>query len=78
MRRSGVSLITAMLATAADRVFAADTVVELHTEAAVLAADCDWLAAELRGDLRTWERLCRISRQAFVSGCFCLTIGGRL
>jgi hypothetical protein len=33
-----------------DRVLAADAVVEPHTEAAVLAADDDWLAAELRGD----------------------------
>ena len=33
------------------RALASDVVVEPHTEAAVLAADDDWLAAELRGDL---------------------------
>jgi hypothetical protein len=36
---------------AAYRAFALDAVVERHTEAAVSAADDDWLAAELRGDL---------------------------
>lgn len=39
----------------ADRVFASDAVVEPHTEAAVLAADDDWLAAELRGDLKALD-----------------------
>jgi hypothetical protein len=33
------------------RAFSLGAVVELQTEAAVLAADDDWLAAELRGDL---------------------------
>jgi hypothetical protein len=39
----------------ADRVFASDAVVEPRTEAAVLAADDDWLAAELRGDLKALD-----------------------
>jgi hypothetical protein len=38
-----------------DPVFASDAVVEPHTEAAVLAADDDWLAAELRGDLKALD-----------------------
>jgi hypothetical protein len=37
------------------RVFAADAVVEPRTEAAVLAADDDWLAAELRGDVKALD-----------------------
>jgi hypothetical protein len=37
------------------RAFASDAVVEPHTEAAVLAADDDWLAAELRGDLKALD-----------------------
>jgi hypothetical protein len=37
------------------RAFASDSVVEPHSEAAVLAADDDWLAAELRGDLKSLD-----------------------
>jgi Domain of unknown function (DUF4440) len=36
---------------AAHHAYATDPAVEPHTEAAVLAADDDWLAAELRGDV---------------------------
>lgn len=45
-----ISIAIIFSAWTTDRVFAADAVVEPHTEAAVLAADDDWLAAELRGD----------------------------
>jgi uncharacterized protein DUF4440 len=44
-------IVTAFSTVAACRVFALGAVVEPHTEAAVLAADDDWLAAKLRGDL---------------------------
>jgi hypothetical protein len=40
---------------AAYRASALDAVVEPHTEAAVRAADDDWLAAELRGDLKALD-----------------------
>jgi hypothetical protein len=43
--------ILAFVATGSHYILASDSVVEPHTEAAVLAADDDWLAAELRGDL---------------------------
>ena len=45
-----ISIAIIFSAWAADRIFAADAVIEPHTAAAVLAADDDWLAAELRGD----------------------------
>jgi hypothetical protein len=40
---------------AANRALTVDAVVEPRTEAAVLAADDDWLAAEPRGDLNTFD-----------------------
>jgi hypothetical protein len=52
MKRLVPYLIVILFGTGgAYRAFALDAVVEPHTEAAVLAADDDWLAAELRGDL---------------------------
>jgi hypothetical protein len=45
-----ISIAIIFSAWTTDRVFAGDAVVEPHTDAAVLAADDDWLAAELRGD----------------------------
>jgi hypothetical protein len=47
--------LTLCLALTASRAFASPTGKELHTEAAVLAADDDWLAAELRGDVRALD-----------------------
>jgi len=43
--------ILVIVAVAGNRTLASQNVVEPHTEAAVLAADDDWLAAELRGNL---------------------------
>jgi hypothetical protein len=54
MKSRYLLLIIGMLAftaAPANRIFASEPVVEPHTEAAVLAADDDWLSAELRGDL---------------------------
>jgi hypothetical protein len=54
MKSRRLLLITGMLvfaATAGNRILASQSVVEPHTEADVIAADYDWLAAELRGNL---------------------------
>jgi hypothetical protein len=50
-----ISIAIIFSAWTADRGFASDAAVEPQTEAAVLAADDDWLAAELRGDLKALD-----------------------